>query len=353
MASSKRDLACRDEHRADLVPVLLRLLTAQVGSEGHGVAGLLRGSGFGPEDLLTPGFNISYRQCVDVLRRAGAGGRLALEDGVRLGARLNVVSLGKLGLGMMASADTGDMFRLLTAFHRVGGFPLALQEVRTGGHVDVEVQPSLSDPDIQPFLVGYTVSALLGLARQVAGPGFRVRGVWLALPRPADVRWMERALDCRVDFEAGSHCLSLAPAPLPIATADRCVAQRMRELLAQISPREPLLDHGAAVAQVIRRHGAAVPTLAQIAQALNMTERTLRRKLADQGLSYRSLLAEERRLRTLALVRGTHAAMHDVAEQTGYGSPRSLRRAVQRWTGHGPSAERRVAASHGMAAGFA
>ncbi|WP_058644587.1 AraC family transcriptional regulator [Pseudacidovorax intermedius] len=343
MAKGGQGHAGRDDQHADLAPVLLRLLAARIGAGRVRPDRLMRGMGFGPDDLAAPDFNVSYRQCVEVLRRYAAVAELSLEEALRLGGRLGVVSLGHVGLGMMASADIHDMFRLLAEFHRSAGFPLAVEEAWVDGEFGMVVQPRHGDTDVEPFLVAYTLAALQSLTRQVLGTDFRPRSVSLALARPADASVFDRVFGCRVKFDAGLHRLGVGPA-LPVHSADACVALRMREVLEQASPRQALTDHGAAVAQVIRRHTAAVPTFAQIAGALNMTERTLRRKLFEEGLTYRGLLAEERRLRTLALVRGTRASMQDVAEQTGYGSPRSLRRAVQRWTGQGPRAERKAAA---------
>nr|WP_271452218.1 MULTISPECIES: helix-turn-helix domain-containing protein [unclassified Acidovorax] len=169
-----------------------------------------------------------------------------------------------------------------------------------------------------------------------------------ALPRPADLMEFEQAFGCRVEFETGDHRLSLPPQAIALRTAEPSVVARMRALLLDAWPPGPWTDLGAAVVQVLRRCQTLAPPLSDIAAALNLGERTLRRRLAEEGLTYRGLVGEERRRRTLTMVCRSSHSMEDVAEKTGYSSARSLRRAVQRWTGTGPSLVRAAAraASH-------
>lgn len=92
------------------------------------------------------------------------------------------------------------------------------------------------------------------------------------------------------------------------------IADRVRELLA-ISPSE----------------SCSAP---EVAAALNLSERSLRRKLADAGLSFTDLIAQAR----VDLARSYLPTMpvRDVAELLGYHDPSTFRRAFRRWTGETP-----------------
>lgn len=331
----------RDDQRADMPPVLLRLLVNEAQANGPLPASLLRGSGLEPADLNSAQLRISYHQYAEVVRRFLAA-RPSLSAAVQIGNRVNILSLDKVALGLMASENHQEMLGFLVEFQRAAGFAMGLSLYISVPlqQIQVEVAPRFDDPDIEPFLSLFTIAVLNQLIRQVLGPNFQAARILLALPRPPDAYEYELALGCRVSFGARTSMLCLPLPPVEIAAAEPSVVERMRELL-HASNAQPSFEHGAAVMQIIRRGQASAPPLAQIAAKLNISERTLRRKLREEGLTYRGLINEHRRQRTIALLVQSSTPMTEIASQTGYSSPRSLRRAVNRWTGSGPSSVRR------------
>jgi AraC-like DNA-binding protein len=79
----------------------------------------------------------------------------------------------------------------------------------------------------------------------------------------------------------------------------------------------------------------------QVADAVGMSPRTLRRKLALHGSSLSTLFDRERRDQALLLLRLQKLSLADVAERLEYGNVQTFVRAFQRWTGMTPAAYRR------------
>ncbi|WDU64060.1 helix-turn-helix domain-containing protein [Pseudomonas poae] len=75
------------------------------------------------------------------------------------------------------------------------------------------------------------------------------------------------------------------------------------------------------------------PSIQQTAQYLRLTERTLRRRLTEEGSSYREILDEARLQRAQELLRRSQLSTEQVAELLGYSDASSLRQAFRRWTG--------------------
>lgn len=75
------------------------------------------------------------------------------------------------------------------------------------------------------------------------------------------------------------------------------------------------------------------PTLAA---AMGVSVATLRRRLAEEGHSYRGLISHVRQQQTLAALKAS-IGLEDLAEGLGYSEARSLRRATRRWFGAPPS----------------
>jgi len=81
-------------------------------------------------------------------------------------------------------------------------------------------------------------------------------------------------------------------------------------------------------------------TLENIAQRLNLNERTLQRKLAKFGIKFEELLDITRRDEAVRLLREGREPLADIAFQLGYSNQANFNRAFHRWTGNAPMAYR-------------
>jgi AraC-like DNA-binding protein len=79
------------------------------------------------------------------------------------------------------------------------------------------------------------------------------------------------------------------------------------------------------------------PTCSAAARLLGMNDRSLRRTLRQQGLSYRSLLDELRTQIALKYLRTTRFSNDDIASALGFSDAANFRRAFHRWTNKVPS----------------
>ncbi len=79
---------------------------------------------------------------------------------------------------------------------------------------------------------------------------------------------------------------------------------------------------------------------ATLAAAMGVSVATLRRRLTEEGHSYRGLLSHVRQQQTLAALKA-EMGLEDLAAGLGYSEARSLRRATRRWFGAPPSELRR------------
>lgn len=80
---------------------------------------------------------------------------------------------------------------------------------------------------------------------------------------------------------------------------------------------------------------------ASVARRLGLSVPTLRRRLADQGVSFRELLADVRRDAAEVLLL-SHKSVEDIAEELGLSDSRCFRRACRAWFGAAPSEVRKT-----------
>ena len=88
---------------------------------------------------------------------------------------------------------------------------------------------------------------------------------------------------------------------------------------------------------LLLRDIANAPSLAAIAKLLDISDRSLRRQLREQGISFRGLRDELRMQIALKYLRTTELANEDIALALGFSDAANFRRAFRRWTNKSPS----------------
>jgi AraC-like DNA-binding protein len=92
----------------------------------------------------------------------------------------------------------------------------------------------------------------------------------------------------------------------------------------------------------VGRTNGGFRSLEEVASGLHISTRTLKRRLAAQGVTYSHVLEEQRRERALLLLRTPSLSLDQIAEQLGYSDTSNFRRAFRRWTGVSPATYRRT-----------
>jgi AraC-like DNA-binding protein len=242
---------------------------------------------------------------------------------------------------MMASDSSHAILQLLVDMQDWVGCFLRLRIDRPPQRLSILVDTKFDDPELLPFLVDEALCRIARTVVFIAGPESAPTGMELTIPCPPHWESYKRLMGCPVSFGQPQNRLDFASVPVPVPTADATIEAGMRELLFQEMKVTRSSDLLAAVLNAIRRDPAHIPSLKEIAASMNIGERTLRRRLSSEGVSYAGLLAAERREHALTLVRTSAESMTKIAADTGFSDSRSLRRAIKRWTGNKPTNFRR------------
>lgn len=89
----------------------------------------------------------------------------------------------------------------------------------------------------------------------------------------------------------------------------------------------------------------ARPTRERIAKRLQISERTLQRRLDDWGISFEELLYDYRKNQALRLLQRRDHSILEIAYSLGYSDPAHFTRAFRRWTNMSPIAYRTMVAN--------
>jgi len=89
------------------------------------------------------------------------------------------------------------------------------------------------------------------------------------------------------------------------------------------------------------------PRFDQLAARLHLTGSTLRRRLAEEGQSYQSLIDELRRDIAIDALIHSRLPVSDIAAHLGFADPGSFHRAFKKWTGSPPAGYRKTRSAQG------
>lgn len=88
---------------------------------------------------------------------------------------------------------------------------------------------------------------------------------------------------------------------------------------------------------ILERYADFEPTLPNIARALSMSERTLRRKLQAEGTQFRHVLRDAYAQLARRILREPDTTIQEAAYRLGFSEPSAFHHAFKRWTGGTPS----------------
>ena len=226
---------------------------------------------------------------------------------------------------------------------------------RSGGRAELVIAElrairERADDPCRVFAFEWLLRLVHALACWLAGRGLALDAVRFPYPRPAHaadygliytehssfggadlVAGFDRALlDLPVRRDEAELAAFLEGAPGKITMLyrrDRELARSLRTLMADALPRVLGLD--------------------EAARALNLSPRTLHRRLGDEGVNFRAIKDALRRDLALARLARPGESVARIAADLGYSEPSAFFRAFQGWTGEAPSAWRRRATGRG------
>ncbi|MDV6011733.1 AraC family transcriptional regulator [Haloechinothrix sp. LS1_15] len=312
----------------------------------HGVAAhhLLRRTEMTGRTLTDPEVQIGAEQELTVIRNLveTLGHRPAL--GIELGRRYRVSTFGVFGFACVSSPTLRDALAFALRYLDLS-FTFCIPTVsEVDGRFRLQLHDERVPEDVRWFLVQRDLTAIYTVGCDLLGStlplaGLELRDQQRAGPEPfIEAFGVVPALgSARNAFAAERHYLDR---PLPQAnehTVALCEAQ-CRELVTRRRRRSGVAEQ---VRDRLTKLGAITAGIEVVASELHMSERTLRRKLAEEGTSYRALLDEVRQALAEELLATGALSVSDVAIRLGYAEATSFIYAFRRWRGETPAAYRR------------
>jgi AraC-like DNA-binding protein len=327
---------------------LSRLAIARLNSAGVPVAPLLRRVGLTPELIADPEERLGVRSQIALLDEAA----IALKDdciGLTLARDFDPREIGLLYYVMASSQTLGDALKRVARYSKVTNEALVVR-YREGNSLIISLSYSGVPRHSDRHQIEFCMFAVLRLCRVLTGQNLVPQHFSISHFRSGGTSEMTQFVGTKVEFGADrdEFTLNVDARELSLIHAD----PHLNDLLlkyceaALANRRDDVSQLRTRVENAISQllpHGKVL--LEDVARSVGMSERTLGRKLAEEGLNFTEILQQLRRDLAVRYLDDRTLHVSQIAWLLGFNEVSAFTHTFKRWTGKTPS-QMRTASAH-------
>ena len=269
-------------------PTKLAAMFDTLVSQGSTAEEILRGVDITPEWVHSPKARISLRQLATAYKNAI---QLSTDRHLpyRIGSTIHISTYGMYGYAILCCPDFRKAMEFAARYHALAA-PLVTIDFREnlkGATWHIEpIAHSLTDRRLYRFIAELQIGIHVSLMRDIMGPAFLPQQISLAYPRAEDFSLTPDLVGCEVRFEQPANQILFESrwldqtATLGNKTTYPTILALCDDLLEDLRLR---VGPAGKIRAILLRDIANPPTFAAIAKILDVSARSLRRQLQQQG----------------------------------------------------------------------
>jgi AraC-like DNA-binding protein len=267
--------------------------------------------------------------------------------GLHTGEYMSLSAAGLITQIIQSSSTVGEALQYICDFNNLGCRAMPYEVKRSGNEVQVQLHANPAWAQQSAVAVRHTAEAgLVFTLRQfqhLTQERYLPLRVELTFDRNGPIEEYERLFLSRVYFGKEMNALILDPAWLeaPIVTSDFHLLQILVRYAEERLAREQSTGFYAVVRQsILHLLKPQFPTIDQVAGNLNISVRTLQRRLRQEGLTFKQMLDELKQDLALDYLSNPSLSVKEIGHLLDYSDTSAFVRSFKRWKGLTPNAYR-------------
>jgi AraC-like DNA-binding protein len=194
--------------------------------------------------------------------------------------------------------------------------------------------------EISPLAIDAFFSSLIKHCKDMIGDQSLIEGIELMRPEPKNFQVWGSFFNCPVTFNAEHNCFWMNKGKLeqPTNMGDVVLAHQNEQVVQRYLEKMNSASWSERCSQVIQKAlSNHEPTLTSVASVFNITDRTLSRRLKEEGTSFRQLLQKKRLELAEYYLSSTAKSITEITYNLAFTDTSNFSRAFQRWKGMTPS----------------
>lgn len=267
---------------------------------------------------------------------------LAGEDdiGLKLGKELSIYSHGALSFALLSCTTVEEVLALFARYLSIRTPLLKLNMEERKDSVDIQFSEPYDINPIRRCLLEVVVVTFSHVLKVILPDHKLLLSVGFPYNSPQYASSYQHALDCPVTFNQPYLSIVLDKVWLnyPLPSKDQQSLYQAKRLCEQeLEKVNQLQSLASRVRLLLMNSREQFLDLSRVADKLNLTPRTLHRRLESEGSSFQQILEEVRHTLAKQYLLDRSNSVKQVAFQLGYADVANFRRAFKRWQGMSPS----------------
>lgn len=259
--------------------------------------------------------------------------------GLNMARVVSPASFHVVGYALMSSRNLRDAFNRLVRYQRIigEGADLSFLPQPDGYALALTIHGDRLPPTRQSAEA--SLAYCLAFCRWLTGRPLHPREVIFQSPLPENLQPYQQVFQAPLRFNAGHYGLIFERADLemPLPSANEALAQLHDRFAGEYLARFSGTRVTHQVRQVLcRLLPEGEPRREVVAQALHLSQRTLQRRLQEEGTGYQQLLDDTRRELAQQYLGQAGLTLLEIAYLLGFADPSNFFRAFRRWFGITP-----------------
>ena len=244
-----------------------------------------------------------------------------------------------LGYSALASETLREALQRVARYSRVVTTGARIELREECGEVMVKFTGTLALEQMVPASIDAGTASIAILCREARGERIDPVRVKYGRAGSACAERLEAFFGCKVEFGAAENGIAFRAVDLDahLPTANP-ILLRVNDLL--LTEHMARLDRTEIPLQVQAKLVQALPagamTEATMARALNLSQRSLQRKLSERGTTFRQVVDDTRKQLAQQYLKDSMLSVSEIAYLLGFAEVSSFSRAFRRWTGQPP-----------------
>jgi len=288
-----------------------------------------------PEDLGDSAIKVSFEQSCKTWEHSV---RLTKDNllGLHLGEQSTVSVMGMVGNLMQSSPDLLSAFEQLIQYVSLATDMIIFGVRKNADEVTLTYKPvqlwMKTSPGGARQAIEQSLAGTLHVFSLLAGKKIRPLRTTFKHKRGGDLLEYQRVFGGDVTFNAIGNQLIFKKEDLlaPVVSHDRSLFTLFQRLLNEEKSKRRNTLQAEIKQLVLSDFQGQIPSLETIASRMNTTPRTLQRRLADENLTFRLLLADIQKNLAMELLK-LNGSVSQVSHLLGYSDPTAFRRAHKKW----------------------
>jgi AraC-like DNA-binding protein len=325
-------------------PVYARLVLRELERRKIDPAPLFARTAVSQHELLRGG-DIAMEDFLHILR---TGDRLLGDGqlGFMLGRKMQVLAMGPVGVAIASAPNLREGLQVLESFTRLHATYIDIGARSTLQGMTVTILYQHDTGYVERFHTETAMMLLQQYIETLIGESISEARFRLAVPEPANKSEYTSALHGRVSFGAAANEVDIPhrwldmPSPYYHPELWRQARMTLSQDLRQQSESEDT-PYKHYIAGLFRTSEPPLPDLGDVAFDLNVSQRTLNRRLQAENASFRRLKSQALARWAKQYLRETEHSVEAIAEELGYKDTANFRRAFRKSEGCSPIEYRR------------